>query len=249
MDGVGIIEFARPDKLNAICALTLELTERFLDEFEADRAVRAILLRAQGNHFCTGKDLSEVSGYGRNGSEAGRSSKDGHRLLRRFESSRLPVIFAVQGLALAGGLEFVLAADIVFAAEDARFGDQHAQFGLMPGWGGTQRLPRVVGMRRALDLMFSARWIDAATAQQWGLANYVVAGEQLQEAALDYCRKLARSNPDGLAWMKRLSREGMATGLAEGLRKEERAIPLFLESDNVAEGIAAFREKRKPEFR
>ena len=98
----------------------------------------------------------------------------GHAVLRNLECAELPVVVAVHGLALAGGLELVLAGDVVFAAASAKFGDQHARYGLVPGWGGTQRLPRIVGARRALDLMFSARWIEASEARDWGLVNYVV---------------------------------------------------------------------------
>lgn len=247
--GIGIIELARPEKFNAMSIRAIELIESAIDAFDADENVRSILVRAQGKNFCTGDDLSEVSGFGGVGALAGRSSENGHRVLRKLETGHLPVVMAVQGLALSGGLEFVLAADVVIAAKNARFGDQHARFGLIPGWGGTQRLPRIIGTRRALDLMMSARWIDAATALDWGLVNYVVPDADLHDAAMSYCCDLASRNPDGLALMKRLSRSGMDMRIDDGLASEIAQIPDFLESANVAEGVAAFMERREPVFR
>lgn len=247
--GVGIIELARPEKFNAMSIRAIELIEGAVDAFLADQNVRSVLVRARGKNFCTGDDLSEVAGFGGEGALAGRSSENGHRVLRKLETGRLPVVMAVQGLALAGGLEFVLAADVVFAAEGSRFGDQHARFGLIPGWGGTQRLPRIIGVRRALDLMMSARWVDARTALDWGLVNYIVHEAQLYDAAMTYCRELATRNPDGLALMKHLSRSGMDLQLDEALASEIATIPAFLESGNVAEGVAAFMERREPVFR
>lgn len=248
-DGVGIIELARPEKFNAMSIRAIAVIEGAIDMFLADHSVRAILVRAQGKNFCTGDDLSEVSGFNGAGALAGRSSENGHRVLRKLETGRLPVVIAVQGLALAGGLELALAGDVVFAGESSRLGDQHACFGMIPGWGGTQRLPRIVGMRRALDLMMSARWIDAMTALDWGLVNYVAPDAELQVAAMAYCRTLATRNPDGLALMKRLAREGMDMRLDDGLANETATIPAFLESDNVAEGVAAFMARREPAFR
>ena len=246
---VGVLELARPEKFNAMTERAIEIIGQALGEFEANQDVRAILIRAQGRNFCTGDDLDEIDSFGSDGDQAGESSLRGHRLLQRLEASHLPVVAAVQGLALAGGLEFMLAADVVFLAENARIGDQHAQFGLIPGWGGTQRLPRIIGMRRALDLMFSARWIDSATAMEWGLANYVLPDDDLQSAAMEYCIQLGTRNGEGIALMKRLAREGMDLPISQALDSERLEIPAFLQSANVAEGVAAFMQKRKPEFR
>jgi enoyl-CoA hydratase len=159
------------------------------------------------------------------------------------------VVAACQGLTLAGGSELMLACDIIFAARDARFGDQHAQFGLIPGWGGSQRMPRMVGLRRGLDLFFSARWIDAATAEQWGLVNYVVEPEQLGEAALAYCSKIATRSRIGMATMKRLARQGLEGSSQVGLQLEEDLASAALLDDDVSEGLAAFEARRTPVFK
>lgn len=172
----------------------------------------------------------------------------GHALCVALEASPLPIIAAVLGLCLAGGLELVLACDIVFAARSAKLGDQHAKFGLLPGWGSTQRLPRAVGLRRALDLMLSARWIEAAEAEQWGLINRVVEDDQLEQEVMGYGAMLAARSAPSLAAMKRLARTGLEGTLEEGLRLEaETVAPAFAWAD-VMEGLAAFREKREPRF-
>jgi enoyl-CoA hydratase len=166
-----------------------------------------------------------------------------------MEASPLPIVAACQGLCLAGGLELMLGCDLVFAARGARFGDQHAQFGLVPGWGGSQRLTRLVGLRRALDLYFSARWIDAETAAAWGLINEVVEADQLHDHALAWCRVAAERSYSGMAAMKRLARQGLSMPLGDALALEETvAVDALLDSD-VTEGLAAFRARRKPQFR
>ena len=246
--GVGVIELARPEKFNALSYACFEGIGAALDRFEADGAIRALLIRAQGKNFCTGADLEQVGSFGGDGAKAAGNSTIGHDVLKRFEASRLPVVAAVQGLALAGGLELMLACDVVFAGTSTRLGDQHAHYGLIPGWGGSQRLPRIVGLRRALDLFFSSKWIDAATAERWGLVNHVVADGDLHAEALAYCQGIARRNRHGIAAMKRLARQGLDGTLADGLDMELAAIPSIVESDNVREGLAAFLEKREPRF-
>ena len=246
---VGIVELARPDKFNCLSFAVHEASARAFDGFEAPGCgVRAVLIRAQGKHFCTGADHEEVRGLREQPAELARFISLGHAVLRRLEASPLPVIAACQGLCLAGGLELMLACDVVFAARDARFGDQHAQFGLVPGWGGSQRLPRLVGLRRALDLFFSARWIDADTALHWGLINYVVDADRLDAEALAYGHALCGRSRGGLAMMKRLAREGLEGSLDAGLTVEERQAPDALRVADVDEGLSAFVERRPPRF-
>ena len=246
---VGIVELARPEKFNSLSIALTEGLQAALNEFEQPGCgVRAVLLRAQGKNFCTGADLDEVLALRGDAEQVRRFIAPAHRALRRFEASPLPVVAACQGLALAGGLELMMACDVTFAAQDARFGDQHAQYGLLPGFGGSQRLPRIVGVRRALDLFFSARWIDADTALQWGLVNYVVAPQALAEAALAYCQMLATRSRPGLATMKRLARAGLEGSLDAGLALEEAAVVDGLLHNDASEGLAAFRARRPPHF-
>ena len=246
---VGILELNRPDVFNCLCLAVMEAFDAGMRRFEADANIRVVLIRSTGKHFCTGADLDEVKGKRDSLDALHHFVSYGHGVLRSMETSPLPVVVAVHGLCLAGGLETMMAADVAFAGENARFGDQHAQFGLIPGWGGTQRLPRLVGQRRALDLMYSARWISAQDACQWGLVNYVVPDAQLHDEAMAYCRTLASRNSDGISVMKGLTEHGLAGNLDAGLQLEIEEAPKALMSENVTEGLNAFQEKREPAFK
>jgi enoyl-CoA hydratase/carnithine racemase len=247
-DRVGVVTLNRPDKYNCISSGLLAGLEAAVDALERGGEARAILLHGNGKVFCSGADLDEVL--------AARQSREDlivyietiHRVLRRLESSPLPVVVAVHGLALAGGIEMMLACDVAFGADTAKIGDQHAQYGLVPGGGGSQRLPRVVGLRRALDLFYTNRWLDAGEAERWGLFNYVVPEAELVDRAMDYCRNLATKSPSGLAAMKRLARQGLELSPDAGLAMEEREIVDILLTDDVAEGLDAFQSRRAPNF-
>lgn len=245
---VGVLTLNRPDKFNCISRALVAGLQAGMDALEGDARVRAIVVRGVGKAFCTGADLTEIV-------ETRKSSDDLHALLkdlltalRRLEASQLPVIAAVHGLALAGGLEIVMACDVVFAARSAKLGDQHAQYGLVPGGGNSQRLVRVVGRRRALDLMFSARWLDAQEACEWGLVNYVVDDNMLGQEAMAYAAKLANHSSTGLAMMKRMADEGVELTLEEGLELEIGLAADGLASPDATEGLEAFRSRREPQF-
>ncbi|WP_420466469.1 enoyl-CoA hydratase/isomerase family protein [Panacagrimonas sp.] len=248
--GVGILELARPEKFNCLSMAAWGAIGAALTRFEQPGSgVGAVLIQAQGKHFCTGADLDEVRGLRGDKALLAGFLASGHRVLRAMEASPLPIVAACQGLCLAGGLELMLGADVVFAARGARFGDQHAQFGLVPGWGGSQRLTRLVGLRRAMDLYFSARWIDADTAAAWGLVSEVVEPEALHAHALAWCTTAAERSSSGLALMKRLARQGLDLPLADGLALEEDLAAQALLDDDVSEGLAAFSARRKPQFK
>ncbi len=246
--GVGVLTLNRPDKFNCISSDLLEGLRAGMDRFEAEQAVRAVLIEARGRQFCTGADLDEVLDRRRSAEALREFIAAIHEVTRRFEASPLPVVAAVQGLALAGGMELVIACDTVFAAESARIGCQHARYGLPPGGGGTQRLARIVGLRRALDLMFTARWLDAAEAERWGLFNHVVPDAELGARARAYCADLAAKSRHGLAFMKAMTRRGLEGPLDVGLALEEGAVVAALQHADVAEGLAAFQARREPEF-
>ncbi|MFZ5652876.1 MAG: enoyl-CoA hydratase/isomerase family protein [Pseudomonadota bacterium] len=247
-DRVGILTLNRPQQFNC---LSLEMHRQLraaLDELEHHPEVRCLLIQAEGRHFCTGADLGEVQALRGSVEKLEQFLATGLESFRRLEQSPLPVVAAVQGLALAGGLELVLACDIAIAAESARLGDQHAQFGLVPGWGGSQRLPRLIGRRRALELMLSARWLDAGEALSFGLVNQLAPDAELRERALAYCRNLAARSRPGLALMKQLVDRGLDLPLAEALDLELALAAPALQSDDVSEGLAAFTAKRAPRF-
>ncbi|MDT3683784.1 MAG: enoyl-CoA hydratase/isomerase family protein [Pseudorhodoplanes sp.] len=247
-DHTGVIELNRPEKFNCLSVKAHQEIDKAREKFEADQNVRSILIRARGKHFCTGADLDEVTEVIKDHAALDHFIAFGMIVLQRLETSPLPVVAAVQGLCLAGGMELMLAADVCFAGQSARVGDQHAQFGLIPGWGGSQRLTRLLGMRRALDLMFSARWLDATEAHAMGLVNYITPDEMLHEQAAEYCRTLATRSRSGLAEMKRLARQGIELPLAQSMRLERDAVVRHLESNDSVEGLQAFRDCRRPNF-
>ena len=215
---VGIMTLNRPKLFNCLSMAAHQAINTALDEFEADDNVRCILIKAEGKHFCTGADLQEVSSFRGEANAVKNFLQTGLDTFRRLENSPLPIVVAQQGLALAGGLELLMSADIVFSAESAQLGDQHAQFGLVPGWGGSQRLTRLIGRRRAMDLFFTARWINAQQALNWGLVNYVVSEEDLTRSALDYCQELTNKSASGLSTMKELVNRGLELDLEWGVQ-------------------------------
>lgn len=246
--GVGIIELARPEKFNCLSSRAWKLIDHARRDFEARQEVRAILVRARGKNFCTGADLNEVESIKGDPARIRAFVERGHNALLALEESPLPVVAAVQGLCLAGGTELMLGADIVFAANSARIGDQHAQYGLVPGWGGSQRLTRLVGLRRALEITMSARWLDAQEAHAIGLVNAVTPDDELQVKTMEFALKLTERSRLGLAEMKRLVREGISLETRQAMRLEADAAARHILSPDTAEGFAAFQARRKPNF-
>ena len=200
----------RPDKFNCLSQAMLKGLLDGITQAEMTPGVRVVVISSKGSHFCTGADLDEVQGHRESRERLNEFIAFGHHVMQRMENSPLPVITAVQGYCLAGGMELMMTADIVFSAADARIGCQHAKYGLVPGWGGSQRLPRLVGMRRAMELMFSARWLDAETAADWGLVNVVVDASKLLDEVGAFAQQLSTRNPESIGAMKRLVRRRVA---------------------------------------
>jgi len=248
---VGLIIINRADKFNCLSIEVHQGLQNALKAHQENPAIRAILLCSEGKHFCTGADLDEVKlTVSSNENDALRNFVElGHRTCTSFEQTSLPVVAAVQGFCLAGGLEISLACDILFAADDAVFGDQHANYGLIPGWGGSQRLPRTIGFRRALDLMMSGRRLNAQQAHDWGMVNYLIPSNKLRLKALEYCQLLASKSANGIGIMKNLAYTGMDLPLENALKLEANEAIKGLKSDDVKEGLAAFSERREPVFK
>jgi enoyl-CoA hydratase/carnithine racemase len=244
---VGIVTIDKPP-VNALSAgVIAELDEAF-DELAADEAVRAVVLRGAGERaFVAGADISEFPSLGDEVAEEG-SARGIQKLADRIETFPKPVVVAIHGWCLGGGLETALACDIRIAAEDAQLGQPEIKLGLLPGGGGTQRLPRVVGPGRAAWLNMTGDPIPAAQAYEWGLVERVVPREQLLDAALELARTLAERSPHALAVIKELARETRDLPIAEGLRREAKAFARCLGSEDGQEGVAAFLEKRQPQF-
>lgn len=244
----GLIELTRPARRNALMPADRPALLAALRRFEADAAVRAVLIRGRGGDFCAGMDLDAFATLRRDPAALSAFLEEGHAVLAALEASPLPVVAAVRGWCLAGGLELIAACDVVIAARGARFGDAHARHGLIPAWGGSQRLPRLVGPRRALDLLLGGHAIGAEEAAAWGLVSRVVEEDALDAAAAACCAGLAARSAPGLAAMKRLARATLALPLDAGLRQEATEAAALLPGEDATEGLAAFAARRKPEF-
>ncbi len=245
---VAIVTIDRPP-VNALSAQLIDELESALDEAGSDDGVRAIVLRGAGERaFVAGADISEFPSLGEEVAEEG-SARGIQKLADRLEAFPKPVVVALHGYCLGGGLETALACDVRIAAEDAQLGQPEIKLGLLPGGGGTQRLPRVVGPGRAALMTLGGEPISGRQAYEWGLVEQVVAREELLDAALAVARTFAERSPHALAVTKQLARETRDLPMAEGLRLEARAFARSLASEDGREGVAAFLEKRPPSWR
>lgn len=214
--GCVLLTLNRPERRNALSMeLRLELVAT-LRELARDDDIRALVLTGAGPGFCAGLDLGELSERGLSGSQL-----DNNPALALAEFP-CPVIGAVNGVAVTGGLELALACDILLASTQARFADTHGRVGVLPGWGMSQKLPRLIGMGRAKEMAFSGNFIDAATAERWGLVNRVLEPEALLPAALALAADIAGAEPDMLRAYKRVIDEGYGMPLAEALDMERQ---------------------------
>jgi enoyl-CoA hydratase len=242
----------RPDQLNAIDWPMLDALDAALDAISADRSVRGVLVTGAGRAFSAGGDLVGYQTLQRDRERFPRFVAELHRIFGRLGTLPVPAVALVNGVAAAGGLELLLNCDFAIAAASARIGDAHLNFGQMGGGGALTLLPRAVGRARAAELVFTGRFLDAGEAAEWGLVNRVVADEGLAAAGAELVAGFAAKSPLAMANAK----DVMMTlwddngSVASGLRYErERNSYYCLTSDDAAEGLAAFAEKRPPEFR
>jgi len=250
LEDIGRITVNRPDQLNAVSRRTLEEMERALKEFRKDPAVRAVILTGAGERaFCAGADLKggifTPQTDSIRGAKLARMGQEFTEMLERYEK---PVIVAVNGLALGGGCEIALACDLIVASENAQFGQTEVNVGLIPGWGGTQRLPRLIGRNKAKELIFTGDRITANEAERVGIVNKVVPPAKLQEAALELARKLASRSPIMLRLAKQAINRGIEMDLKSGLAEEVKAFRVCFTTQDFKEGLTAFLEKRQPKF-
>lgn len=236
-DGYAIVTLNRPGEMNA---LSRELRADFVGVFEQcanDEAIRVLILTGNGDAFCAGFDLKEL---GSGDSDA--SEEADNTVARAMEAFKGPIIGAVNGHAITGGFEMALACDVLIASENARFADTHARVGILPGWGLSQKLPRMIGLSRAKEISFTGAPVFAHQAYEWGLVNHVVPADQLMAKATAMAEDMCKCVPHILAQYKPLINEGYSMPLEEALRWEEG---LAIESARQAEAtmIAQRREK------
>jgi enoyl-CoA hydratase/carnithine racemase len=243
---VATITLNRPAKLNAIDPEMLALLDACCAEIERGESVRAVLLCGAGERaFSVGADVHAWSALPP--LDMWRTwIREGHRVFERVARLRQPVIAVVGGFAFGGGLELALAADLRIAAHEAEFALPETGIGTVPGWGGTQRLPALVGAARAKQLIFTGARIDAATAERWGLVNEVTARESLIPRAQELARGIAARAPLSVQFAKQAIDGG--AGLATGATLEALAGALAATTEDGREGVASFRERRPPRF-
>jgi enoyl-CoA hydratase len=246
-DAVALVTIDNPP-MNALSAALLEELEAELEELDTDDAVRAIVLRGAGDRaFVAGADIKEFPALRESASEGG-SARGIQQVGRRMDAARTPFVAAIRGYCLGGGLELAMCRDVRICADDATLGQPEIKLGLIPGGGGTQRLPRLVGHGRAMFLNLTGDFVDAATAHAWGLVEKVVPAAELEDAALAVAGRIASQSPHAVAVLRELARTTRDLPLEEGLRREADGFVRCLRSEDGAEGVAAFIEKRPPEF-
>ena len=241
---VTLVTLNRPESANALSIAARDALEAALVAFDADPAARVAVLTGAGDKsFCAGADLRAVPAAPAGGTDSG------DRPLVRDLGLAKPLLAAINGHALGGGLELALLADIRIAAAHATFGLTEARLGSMPGSGGTQRLPRLIGDGHALLMALSAQRIAAAEALRWGLVSRVVSGPELLPAALELAQAIAANAPLSVRAILRAVREGRQMPLVQGLALERELFTLIRATADRAEGRAAFRERRTPDFK
>jgi enoyl-CoA hydratase len=234
--------------MNALSTALLDELESEIETLDADASVRAIVLRGAGERaFVAGADIKEFPSL-REAPSEGSSARGIQRLGHRMDAAHTPFVAAIRGFCLGGGLELAMCCDIRICTEDATLGQPEIKLGLIPGGGGTQRLPRLVGQGRAMFLNLTGEFVDAETAYAWGLCERVVPAADLEEAALDVAGKIAAQSAHAVAVLRELARTTRDLPLEEGLRREADGFARCLRSEDGAEGVAAFIEKRAPRF-
>jgi enoyl-CoA hydratase len=243
-----IITINRPKSLNALNAKVFEELLAAFDALEADQTVRCAIITGSGDRaFVAGADIGELAML-RDTTSATQKARAGHHVTERLEHSRLPIIMAINGFALGGGLELAMAGDIRIAASTAKLGQPEVSLGIIGGFGGTQRLPRLVGQGMASYLLLTGEMISADEGKQANLIEKVVPPEQLMAEAKRVAAAIASKAPLAVAATKRVIHQGLQTDLHDGLEIEAEAFGAVATSADAREGTKAFLEKRAPNF-
>jgi len=246
-DRIATITVNRPDKLNALNDATMAELGRAVDQMTGDASVAAAIITGAGRAFVAGADIAELRA--KSPAEAYALARRGQDVFRRIEMSPKPVIAAVNGFALGGGCELAMACHVRLASEHAKFGQPEVKLGVIPGYGGTQRLTRLVGRGRALQLLLTGEMIDAAEAYRVGLVNRVTSPESLLDAARTLVQQMLVNAPLALAQCIEAVNRGSDVPMDEALALEAAAFGLLTSTSDMKEGTSAFLEKRAPAFR
>lgn len=246
--GIALVTLNRPDAANALSTELLHCLNEGLDELKRDSNLRTVIITGAGEKaFCAGADLKERAGM--NDDKVKETVKLIGDTITAVENLPVPVIAAINGSAFGGGLELALACDIRIASETAKVGLTETSLGIIPGAGGTQRLPRIVGMPTAKELIFTARRLDAKTAHALKIISHVYSPQHLLEEAKKLAKEIAVNAPLALRAAKAAINQGAETDLKTGLRIENDCYQTTLKTLDRLEGLSAFKEKRKPVYR
>ena len=247
-NGIALITFNRPEVLNALNEASLHEFSNALDRIASDEDIRVLVLTGAGEKsFIAGADITEFLRF--NVLKAKLFAETGHGVVNRLQELPIPVIAAVNGFALGGGCEVVLGCDFIYAAENAMFGLPEINLGIIPGFGGTQRLPRLVGKNMAKEMIFTGKMISAAEAHAVGLVNTVCSQNQLMAEVMKTAATMASKGRASLRSAKQAINSGMDVDLKTGCRIEIDAFAICLSSADAKEGTTAFLEKRKANFK
>lgn len=242
---VGIITINRPEALNAVNHAVMAGLIEAATAFDADDGIGAIVVTGAGKAFVAGADIKEMADR----SYLDMFMADLQSGWERFAATRTPMVAAVNGYALGGGCEIAMMCDIVIASEQAKFGQPEIKLGVIPGWGGTQRLTRAIGKAKAMDLILTGRMMDAAEAERAGLVARVVPADRLMDEAIAAADAIASWSKPSTMIAKEAVNRAFETSLAEGIRFERRVFYSLFATADQKEGMAAFAEKRTPEFK
>lgn len=245
-DAVALLTLNRPDTLNALDREILLALEAVVGEVARDSSVRALVLTGEGRAFAAGADIEAMSHMSPR--EAQEFSRLGHRVFASLEQLAVPTIAAVNGFALGGGCELAMSCDWIYASTKARFGQPEVKLGLIPGFGGTSRLVRRVGVAWAKELVCSGADIRADEAARIGLANRVFEPEELMAKSLETAQAVAEAGPEAVQLAKRVIHQGQDADVRTAHALEQSAFGLVFSSEEHTEGIGAFLEKREPKF-
>ncbi|MBF0377525.1 MAG: enoyl-CoA hydratase/isomerase family protein [Desulfamplus sp.] len=244
---IGVLKVNRPKMLNALSISTVKELSAIVDEIAQDSDLRVLVVTGEGGNFAAGADISEMKGL--SGAFAKNFAVNGQTAYRKLELLKVPVIAAVCGFALGGGCELAMACDIRIAADNAALGQPEVGLGFPPGFGGTQRLTRLVGPAKAKELIFTGNVITAADAERIGLVNQVVPQDQLMEVVMKMARKISRNAPIAVQQCKKAITRGMDIDMESAQEIESDAAAFCGMSEDILEGVTAFVEKRKPVFK
>jgi len=247
-EGIATITLNRPEALNAFSKEVVDEVLQALEDVRNDENARVVILTGAGEKaFSAGADIKAMKGM--NALKARELSLMGEKLCDALENLEKPVIAAINGYALGGGLEVAMACDFRIAVENARVGQTEVNIGLIPGWGGTQRLTRLVGKMKAKELVFSGKIIDAKTAEQLGILNLVVPADKFRETVRQFALELAQKAPVAIKVAKALINKGADMSLDAALALEREGFGVVASTEDLQEGVSAFTEKRKPVFK